>query len=308
MKGRHAFTLIELLVVIAIIAVLIALLLPAVQQAREAARRTQCRNNLHQIGLALHNYHDAHGCFPPGAIAGHSPGYQYGCRFPDCGQYSVGNMRGVSWAAMILPFMDEVAIYNSVNFSSSSGAYVAPQNTTAGRSVLNQYVCPTAGDVVINNSIGSSITYAGVRGNRPPSRGTPWAGGLPEDLRGIFGPCTRCAISEIRDGTSNTMMVGEARDYIKPTQVGWLGPCLGIIRGARGCRGWSIGMNCNYCPATVDYGAYFCPHLFGSWHEGGAFFCFADGNVRFLSENMDISTYEALMTRANNEIIDDEDY
>ena len=96
-RQKRGFTLIELLVVIAIIAILISLLLPAVQQAREAARRTQCRNNLHQIGLALHNYHDAIGMFPLG------------------GTYSIGP--GFSWLALILPYTDEAAIYNSINFS-----------------------------------------------------------------------------------------------------------------------------------------------------------------------------------------------
>ena len=98
MKTR-AFTLIELLVVIAIIAVLIALLLPAVQQAREAARRTQCRNNLHQLGLAMHNYHDTHNTFPFGFIPMASP--------PPLGS-------GTTWGAMLLPFLDETAIYNSL--------------------------------------------------------------------------------------------------------------------------------------------------------------------------------------------------
>ena len=94
---RRGFTLIELLVVIAIIAVLIALLLPAVQQAREAARRTQCRNNLHQLGLALHNYHDTHRCFPPERV--------------------YGNYEMSSISTLLLPFLDEAAIYNSYNFA-----------------------------------------------------------------------------------------------------------------------------------------------------------------------------------------------
>jgi len=93
-SGRRGFTLIELLVVIAIIAVLIALLLPAVQQAREAARRTQCRNNLHQIGLALHNYHDTHNCFPPGNLG---PNFSTGA--------GVGGHEH-TWMTLILPFMD----------------------------------------------------------------------------------------------------------------------------------------------------------------------------------------------------------
>jgi prepilin-type N-terminal cleavage/methylation domain-containing protein len=306
---KRAFTLIELLVVIAIIAILIALLLPAVQQAREAARRTQCRNNLHQIGLALHNYHDAHSMFPPGVIVKYADSDGYGCRFPDCGQYGVPGYRTSAWSSLILPYLDETAVYNSLNFTYALGSgYVGIKNTTGARSVLKQYVCPTAGDVVVNDTIGSSMTYAGVRGNYLSSNGSPWAGQLPDQVSGIFGPCTSHRMRDIRDGSSNTLMVGEARDYITPTNVGWFGPGLGVIRGARGCRSWAIGMNNLYCPQSADYGNYFCPHLFGSWHEGGAFFCFADGNVRFLSENIDWGTYNALMTKANNELIDDEDY
>ena len=100
---RRGFTLIELLVVIAIIAVPIALLLPAVQQAREGARRTQCRNNMHQIGLALHNYHDAHGLFPPGAVRDSGGSYNVYAGYP-----------GHGFLAMLLPFVDETSLYNEL--------------------------------------------------------------------------------------------------------------------------------------------------------------------------------------------------
>ena len=120
---RRAFTLIELLVVIAIIAVLIALLLPAVQQAREAARRTQCRNNMHQLGLALHNYHDAHGTFPFGYI-------------PRLGS------QGSTWGGMILPFVDETAIYNALNFDLPMDD-PSRANRTAVAQTLEQFLCPS---------------------------------------------------------------------------------------------------------------------------------------------------------------------
>ena len=116
---RRGFTLIELLVVIAIIAILIALLLPAVQQAREAARRTQCRNNLHQIGLALHNYHDTHSIFPTGTISYWDSAGRFGC--------SNNAVKGpkTSWSTLILPFMDEASLYcisNTFTWSSSAPA------------------------------------------------------------------------------------------------------------------------------------------------------------------------------------------
>ncbi|MFG0295400.1 MAG: DUF1559 domain-containing protein, partial [Maioricimonas sp. JB045] len=105
---RRGFTLIELLVVIAIIAILVALLLPAVQQAREAARRSQCKNNLKQIGLALHNYHDTHGSFPPGYIARYVSA-------TDPASAETGP--GFAWGTMILPFLDQSPTYNQLNFS-----------------------------------------------------------------------------------------------------------------------------------------------------------------------------------------------
>ena len=135
---RHSFTLIELLVVIAIIAILIALLLPAVQQAREAARRTQCRNNMHQLGLALHNYHDTHGCFPMGDMG------RTGA--PCCGR----GLPGV-WGSAILPFIDETAVYNSINFGMWAYTGLNAQNATAARQKLNQYLCPSNSNPVIIN-------------------------------------------------------------------------------------------------------------------------------------------------------------
>ena len=129
MRSR-GFTLIELLVVIAIIAVLIALLLPAVQQAREAARRTQCRNNLHQLGLAMHNYHDTHGCLPPLNVGRHQ----------DTGGCHQNRPPSTGWGVLILPFLDETALYNAVNMEQ---AVYLDVNTTVSQSVLSQYNCPS---------------------------------------------------------------------------------------------------------------------------------------------------------------------
>ena len=150
--SRRAFTLIELLVVIAIIAVLIALLLPAVQQAREAARRTQCRNNLHQLGLALHNYHDTHSTFPFGVcVVGYSGAYH-----------------DWSWASMLLPFVDEAAIYNSCNFSLRAweSNTLVPANKTSVMHALNQFLCPTSPNGLVYSTSwgGVSSSYMGCGG------------------------------------------------------------------------------------------------------------------------------------------------
>jgi len=292
---KRAFTLIELLVVIAIIAVLIALLLPAVQQAREAARRTQCRNNLHQIGLAMHNYHDTHRCFPPLDVG----------RKEEDGTCHHNRPSSISWAALILPFLDESALYNAVNMEQA--IYLAV-NTTASQSVLSQYNCPSEvrpkGNWVpcgngacrtVNIAPGMAATsYVGNGGkvDRAGSVCTPNANTGPLHLNG------RVRIRDIRDGTSNTFLVGEARQDLRD------------VAGAT-LPQWAIGAYNNYTcegDAQAPLNSSVWRGAFGSQHEGGAFFLFCDGQVRFISENIDMGTYRALATIAGNELIDDEDY
>jgi len=273
----QAFTLIELLVVIAIIAVLIALLLPAVQQAREAARRTQCRNNLHQIVLALHNYHDAHSTFPFGWSAGHTN--------------PLASTDQWSWGSQILPFLDEVAIYNAINFDRRLGAPGGNTNTTAAMSVLQQVLCPSApaGDITYGDV---TTNYAGCQGACDQ---TPF-----ECLTGILFAASRVRMRDIRDGTSQTFLVGEMKDPPAPTTLRRWFCGYGTLSLRR------TGVPMHIYPAIQ--GTYAKCLDFGSHHEGGAFFCFADGQVRFISENIDAGTYAALGTRAGNELLDDEDY
>ena len=285
--SRRGFTLIELLVVIAIIAVLIALLLPAVQQAREAARRTQCRNNLHQLALAMHNYHDTHSCFPTGAVT-HGPTSSSGQR--------------TSFFVMLLPFIDETALYNAWNFSGnvSGGA-----QATAGQAKLAQLLCPSDPDDGSQHTTGwwagfKPTAYAGSLGSVPGM----WVAGQ----NGVLFWACKIRVRDIRDGTSQTLMLGHVKQgATTSTNVGggfdagqrwtdfptFFNTCAPInsTPGLVGTHSWTNGCQ----PAC-------------SLHEGGAFFAFADGAVRFLSENIDATTYKALGTRANNEIVDDEDY
>src|SRR6516162_8749056 len=137
---RPAFTLIELLVVIAIIAVLIALLLPAVQSAREAARRAQCTNNLKQIGLALHNYHQALDAFPPGYVSSVDRTVLNACDMDQEDQHGVDLGTGWAWGAMILPYLEQQPLYNSINFNLSVAFH---QNDTCSLTALSVYLCPT---------------------------------------------------------------------------------------------------------------------------------------------------------------------
>ena len=292
--GRNAFTLIELLVVIAIIAVLIALLLPAVQQAREAARRTQCRNNLHQIGLALHNYHDAHSVFPPGMVGALRNGVV------GCDSYAMPN---ISWLVMLLPFVDEAALFNATNCNI---AIYFPANTTVSKSTLAQYACPSDDAPTLVNcgsgvcvGSGSNVNEKMRTGSYVASFGPVGWNGFDcvfDNSSGFMNVNSRIRIRDIRDGTSNTFAAGEA-DYAHRDN-GWFTEwALGYDNTWRGRTCYPMNR------ARPVHGS-----EFGSMHEGGVFFLFGDGQVRFVSENIDMKTYQALSTIANNEVIDDEDY
>ena len=279
----RGFTLIELLVVIAIISVLIALLLPAVQSAREAARRVQCVNNLKQVGLALHNYHDTLGAFPMS--------YAARSKFLD-GQTDTAP--GWSWATMILPQLEQRPIYNAVNFVL---AVENPANSTVILTSMSVYVCPsdiTTGPFPVSDPTAQVLTtmtpasYAACVGNDLTDSAT----GLNNDGlgNGVMFRNSGIGMGAITDGTSQTILVGE-RAWANVNSV-WAGVITnGVVR-----RGTS-----NRCPLT---GALFYPaatlvqahgHLlntdtdedgglddYSSLHPGGANFVFGDGSVRFI--------------------------
>ena len=278
-RVKRGFTLIELLVVIAIIAVLIALLLPAVQQAREAARRSQCRNNLKQIGLALHNYHESFGTFPPGNV--HA--------IVDT-TFDTAGKAGYGWGAFILPQLEQGALFNQLGVNNKELHNLL--KTAALRPLtqisVNVFRCPTDTaptlndqKIFTNNAYGdtaaATASYAGVHGTR-----WSWASDWllnKEDPFCMFWPDSKVRIVDITDGTSNTFMVGERNwDFNSAIWIGvrnYQGNGENGLRQNQGIANWKINL-----PGTN------APRAFHSGHVGGAHFLFADGRVQFISESI----------------------
>lgn len=297
-KPRPGFTLIELLVVIAIIAILVALLLPAVQQAREAARRSTCKNNLKQIGVALHNYHDTFFVFPPGWVK------------QDAGD----DRANWGWQAYILPMMEQGPLYDQLNLGSGNRLSVALANAVQRQAMqqpIDSYRCPSDTGPKVNDSASSgggtadarripldaadaaqqmaATNYLGTNGSVFPMPLTGSNGGFSQN--------SRLKMRDITDGTSNFIIAGERSWTIN----------LGGSRNPL-CRGGSIfGLGANSTAATeannqgaaLATGAFpinspiiaaasdECEYGYSSRHRGGAQVLLGDGAVRFLSENIE---------------------
>ena len=333
---RRGFTLIELLVVIAIIAVLIALLLPAVQSAREAARRTQCVNNFKQIGLALHNYHDSQGAFPIGRMG---IGYTYA---------SNNNRR--TWFFSILPFIEQGNSFNAINFSLP---FYFPQNVTIIRTPLAAFLCPSQSTSIqepdtayprAKGSMAANWGNTGIYQNESgrgsgaqgqlggdPYTGGPMNGGAAVSFTGApFKGNTSTSFRDIIDGTSNTMLVGEVIIGINGTS-GSKGPGYGPYdhRGdifnddANGAMFMTYTTPNSKIPDQMANQTYCgnlwqnnppCNALYPVWntarsrHPGGVNILFADGSVKFIKETVNVFAWRAIGSPSGNEVVSSDSY
>jgi len=317
---QRGFTLIELLVVIAIIAILIALLLPAVQQAREAARRTQCKNNLKQLALAQHNYHDVYQIFAAGTEDA-PPNHPTPNRVWQGGRHRKG-----SHLVMLLPYIEQANIFNAINFSEDVVAQLnSAQINFAWRKDLPTLRCPSddfqsgTGQTNYAASVGAQsmparsggcTLYPGnVFGTGPAGHSSSKHGG---NISGIISRYNWAAkIRDITDGTSNTILMGEIRPFCGDHHIGgWANPNalwtattapinFNTCPGEQGnpANPGSAPMDCN------NRGIWMTSQGFKSRHVGGAQFALADGSVRFLSENIDYMTYQRLGDRRDGEVI-----
>lgn len=324
----RGFTLIELLVVIAIIGVLVALLLPAVQQAREAARRTECRNKLKQLGLALHNYHSSANVFPPGSVNGAGD---------DVNGHNGNGTPGIGgpWICQILPYIDQPALYANFALIASkenevvdwfgNGTFAA---TPIGNSHLAAMDCPShpRNDELMADGTGMEDL---ARGNYAACYGK---GGYAMSVTsspavgGVFGTNSKVSMAAVTDGSSNTLALSELQ-YRLPSPTGpsyqdmrgtWgygamggdifstqTGPNSSVSDNVWGCRSYlPENMPCvSSANGTTALTTVFAAAR--SYHTGGVHGCMADGSVRFFSQNIDLNVWQGLGSRGGSEPLGD---
>lgn len=309
---RRGFTLIELLVVIAVIAILMALLLPAVQQARESARRTQCANNLKQMGLAFHNYHEAHRQFPPAYLSN----TLHPNRDPD----TYDGPSGFAWGAMLLPYLDQQPLYNQLNWSLPCWD---PVNAAAVQRNMPVFLCPSAsgieGPFPVIDSAGNTLATFG-RSTYVANVGQeePW-GHQATDFASIAdGPLYRnstTSTGSVTDGLSNTVFLGEHHPVL--SNKTW----VGVVPGASVCPKPQFAFSaCDRAATLVQVHSgpaagevppvihapnaptcHVCQMY--SQHADGAYVLMGDGRVRFVSPFIHQPTWAALSSRAKGESV-----
>jgi prepilin-type N-terminal cleavage/methylation domain-containing protein len=281
---KRGFTLIELLVVIAIIAILIALLLPAVQQAREAARRTQCKNNMKQIGLALHNYHDTFSSMPLG----------WNHNLPlEAAEFLNPWKSKYGWASRILPFIEQDNIYNELNPQNDlEDALDGPDSLALLQMPLSVFRCPSDTGPATNTNRLLFGTIREVDVATSNYVGSAHSGGVPTPGNGAFAVNESFRIRDFADGTSNTVIVSE-----RAWNLGGVGCDAAVVWGTRGVpvahayRVWNIMFNgkglINSLVPGFTTNQNTCRTGVSSVHPGGVHILLTDGSVQFVSENID---------------------
>lgn len=325
---RRGFTLIELLVVIAIIAILVALLLPAVQQAREAARRARCLNNLKQMGLGLHSYHDSHRTFPPGFVSTlQDPNWQY----------ETGNTRsypeelgpGWSFFAQLLPYLEKSNLHDQIDFDQP---IAAAANASVRRTSIDLFLCPsdTPGEVVNVTTCGSPPDEANsptpLTDVAPCSYVGSLGGGNSIDpnygayenqpFNGVFHRNSRVRVADITDGTSHTIGIGERMTRI--AESSWVGVVPGqhvVYNQTRPprqfqpptdppCHKWRppITAILVHARSGAPNGPTSSPSSFHGPHPAGCNFLLMDGSTRVITDSVGLEVFRALCTRNGGEI------
>jgi prepilin-type N-terminal cleavage/methylation domain-containing protein/prepilin-type processing-associated H-X9-DG protein len=316
---RKGFTLIELLVVIAIIAILIGLLVPAVQKVREAAARIQCENNLKQLGLATHAYHDTYRRFPSGInlpIVPNTTGVNSGGVLTTnnlvknglVGQPPVPGMF-ISWAEAILPFIEQANLQRNLDLTQREYANCNGPNST-GAQVVQILICPSDNlPQTVSTYTTLGVTYYFGMNSYGANGGTRswYVSSMMTD--GMFYINSRVKMGGVIDGTSNTLLFGE-RYHSDPaytniqTLGGWA--WANINAGQDYLLSTCVPINYQLPPGTVTGSPNFPEDdrvcAFGSGHTGGANFCMADGSVQFLTNSLSLPTLQALGTRAGGEV------
>ena len=307
-RQRIGFTLVELLVVIAIIGVLVALLLPAVQSARESARRSTCLNQFKQVGIGLQNYHSVHKSFPLGTEAWDTNHDPSNCPNPDP---PIPKYEGWGWGTYLLPFIEQQQVYNMFDFEEIS--YSKVRSFEAGTNFIDTYLCPS-------DPQGQELVWCCTNHNPLPTRkmddrwdeartnmagvadSLDWSCGSTTfarpDGNGVFYNLVKTRMRDILDGSSNTFAVGEIVGCGEGTFRGYFFTALDVMDTSN-----PINLALTALPSRDPCWVWYQPeNSFASYHPGGCHFSFCDGHTTFFSEDADFRVLAALTTRDGGEV------